>query len=53
MPTRVVLEGAPEIPGDSMSKRLQWAEQHLNDMRKFLMNEPRGHAAMPPCLAQS
>jgi len=28
-----------------MSKRLQWAEQHLNDMREFLMNEPRGHAA--------
>lgn len=29
-----------------MFKRLQWAEQHLNDMREFLMNEPRGHAAM-------
>ncbi|MBS0223228.1 MAG: proline racemase family protein [Proteobacteria bacterium] len=46
MPTRIVVDGAPVIPGDSMAKRLQWAEQNLNDLRQFLMNEPRGHAAM-------
>lgn len=46
MPTRIVVEGAAVVPGDSMHARLQWAEEHMNDMREFLMNEPRGHAAM-------
>ncbi len=46
MPTRIVVGGVPAIPGSTMSERLAWAEQHLNDIRGFLMNEPRGHAAM-------
>jgi proline racemase len=46
MPTRIVLRGVPVVPGESMSARQAWAEDHLNDLREFLMREPRGHAAM-------
>lgn len=46
MPTRIVIEGAPVVPGITMGERLAWAELHLQDLRKFLMQEPRGHAAM-------
>lgn len=46
MPTRIVVEGAPAVPGQTMHDRLVWANEHLHEMREFLMNEPRGHAAM-------
>ena len=46
MPMRVLVEGAPTIPGDTMVERRAWAEANLDDMRGMLMNEPRGHAAM-------
>lgn len=46
MPTRVVVGGVARIPGDSMSERRTWAEQHLGGLRGVLMREPRGHAAM-------
>jgi proline racemase len=46
MPTRIVVEGAPAIPGTTMRERLAWADQHLHDLRGLLMNEPRGHTAM-------
>ncbi|WP_375401668.1 proline racemase family protein [uncultured Amnibacterium sp.] len=50
MPTRVVVAGAhlehDALPGDSMNdKRLQ-AIAHRDGLRQFLVNEPRGHAAM-------
>jgi proline racemase len=46
MPTRIVIGGAPTVPGKSMVERFAWADDHLHDLREFLMNEPRGHAAM-------
>lgn len=46
MPTRIVVDGAPNFPDGSMAEKLAWAESHHNDIRKFLMHEPRGHAAM-------
>jgi proline racemase len=46
MPTRVVLGGLPVIPGHGMPQRLAWARSHLDDLRKALVREPRGHAAM-------
>lgn len=45
-PFRVVLEGLPDIPGSTMLERRRHAEQHLDDLRRALMWEPRGHADM-------
>jgi proline racemase len=46
MPTRIIVGGAPVIPGATMRERLTFADRHLHDLRGLLMNEPRGHAAM-------
>ncbi|MET1020254.1 MAG: proline racemase family protein, partial [Microterricola sp.] len=52
MPTRVVTGGVGVIPGATMNeKRLHFME-HLDDVRLFLMNEPRGHAAMSGAILQ-
>ena len=46
MPTRIVVDGAPSIAGDSMRERRIWAAENLNGFRNMLMREPRGHPAM-------
>lgn len=52
MPTRVVTGGVGVIPGATMNeKRLHFME-HMDDLRLFLMNEPRGHAAMSGAILQ-
>ena len=52
MPTRVVTGGVGVIPGATMNdKRLHFIE-HMDDLRKFLMFEPRGHAAMSGAIIQ-
>jgi proline racemase len=52
MPTRVVTGGVGVIPGATMNeKRLHFIE-HLDDLRQFLMNEPRGHSAMSGAILQ-
>lgn len=45
-PFRVVVEGAPVLEGATMLERRQFAEDHLDDLRRALMWEPRGHADM-------
>jgi proline racemase len=45
-PFRVVVEGLPEIPGDTVLERRSHARAHLDHFRKALMWEPRGHADM-------
>ncbi len=52
MPTRVVTGGVAPIPGATMSERREWAKTHLDDLRGFLMREPRGHAAMSGAILQ-
>ncbi|MGO1972655.1 MAG: proline racemase family protein [Propionibacteriaceae bacterium] len=52
MPTRVVTGGVGVIPGTTMNdKRLHFIE-HLDHIRKVLMNEPRGHGAMSGAILQ-
>lgn len=46
MPTRVVVDGVGAIPGDTMNDKRLHAMAHLDGLRRFLVNEPRGHAAM-------
>jgi proline racemase len=55
MPTRVIVGGVGPIPGDTMFDRRRYFMANLDGIRKALMYEPRGHAAMsgailqPPC----
>lgn len=48
-PFRVVVSGQPAIPGDTMVAKRAWAQQHLDQLRRILMWEPRGHADMYGC----
>jgi proline racemase len=46
MPLRVVVDGLPPVPGDSMAERLAWARGNLEWVRELLVSEPRGHGPM-------
>ncbi|HET6288398.1 MAG TPA: proline racemase family protein [Amycolatopsis sp.] len=52
MPTRVVTGGIGVIPGDTMAERRRYFMAHLDHLRRFLMNEPRGHSAMSGAILQ-
>ena len=43
-PFRIVDAGPME--GSTVIERRSWAEKNLDDLRKFLVHEPRGHADM-------
>lgn len=48
-PFRIVVDGVGPIPGDTVLERRRYAEAHLDDVRRALMWEPRGHADMYGC----
>jgi proline racemase len=52
MPTRVVTAGLGTIPGATMNERRLHFIDHLDGVRKLLVNEPRGHAAMSGAILQ-
>ncbi|MET7278062.1 proline racemase family protein [Kribbella sp. NPDC005582] len=52
MPTRVVTGGVGVVPGTTMAERREYFMKHLDGLRLFLMNEPRGHAAMSGAILQ-
>ena len=52
MPTRVVTGGVGVIPGGTMFQRREYFIEHLDHLRQFLMNEPRGHSAMSGAILQ-
>jgi proline racemase len=52
MPTRVITGGVGVIPGDTMAQRRLHFIEHLDHLRRFLVNEPRGHAAMSGAILQ-
>lgn len=45
-PLRIITQGYPEVPGDSMLEKRRYLQQHLDHYRRVLMHEPRGHADM-------
>jgi proline racemase len=45
-PFRIVTGGVPELAGRNVVERRRWAMAHLDDVRRLLVNEPRGHADM-------
>jgi proline racemase len=49
-PLRVVVDGFPPPPGETMLAKRRHAQQFCDDLRRALMLEPRGHADMYGCL---
>jgi trans-L-3-hydroxyproline dehydratase len=45
-PLRVIVNGYPEIRGETIPEKRQYAREHHDDLRTALMWEPRGHADM-------
>jgi len=45
-PFRIVTGGVPELAGRTVLERRRWAHDHLDDVRRQLVHEPRGHADM-------
>ncbi|NJD30254.1 MAG: proline racemase [Chloroflexi bacterium] len=45
-PFRIVTGGVPELQGRTVLERRRWAREHLDDVRRLLIDEPRGHADM-------
>src|SRR5581483_10347208 len=45
-PTRVVIGGIPHIPGATIFEKKRYVETQMDDVRRLLMYEPRGHSAM-------
>lgn len=52
MPTRVIVGGVGAIPGDTMFDRRRYFMANMDGIRKALMYEPRGHAAMSGAILQ-
>lgn len=49
-PLRIITDGLPEIKGGTQLERRAYCMEHLDDMRKVLMYEPRGHHGMYGCI---
>ncbi|MEX3747559.1 MULTISPECIES: proline racemase family protein [Lysinibacillus] len=45
-PTRSLISGMPKLEGKTMSDKMLYMQKHFDWIRKFLMNEPRGHSVM-------
>ncbi len=45
-PCRVLYQTLYDLPGRTMRERLDYMKAHLDEIRSFLMKEPRGHKAM-------
>jgi len=42
-PLRLVVEGWPKIPGNTMLAKRSYAKKHHDNLRRLIMREPRGH----------
>lgn len=45
-PTRIVTAGLPPLPGATMAEKRDFFVAHLDSLRRFLTQEPRGHSTM-------
>lgn len=58
-PTRIVVSGLPHIKGENQREKKEYFKTRLDQTRKMLMQEPRGHAGMfgailtPPCVNEA
>jgi proline racemase len=49
-PLRLVVEGLPPVPGETILEKRAFMKSHFDDLRTALMLEPRGHADMYGCV---
>ena len=49
-PLRVLVDGFPNLPGDTILAKRRYAREKLDHLRRALMWEPRGHADMYGCI---
>ncbi len=49
-PFRIITSGLPDIPGETILEKRQYAMKNLDHIRKLLIWEPRGHADMYGCI---
>lgn len=58
-PLRILTDGYPDVPGDSILQKRKYFRDHLDYIRKGIMWEPRGHADMygavltEPCTSEA
>src|SRR3982074_2097461 len=52
MPTRVITSGVGVLPGATMFDRMRYLVTERDDLRRLLVYEPRGHAAMSGAILQ-
>jgi proline racemase len=45
-PTRIIVDGFPQVKGSTMAERLEYLNEQMDWLRKSLMREPRGHRDM-------
>lgn len=45
-PFRIVVGGAPQLYGPTVLARRSYAAEHADEIRRLVINEPRGHADM-------
>ena len=48
-PFRIVTGGVEPLQGASVLEKRRYAREHLDEIRRLLVNEPRGHADMYGC----
>jgi proline racemase len=55
----VITGGVLDVPGKTVFEKMQWLETEGDDLRKFLLNEPRGkvtqcvNLVLPPTLPEA
>ncbi|WP_166922983.1 proline racemase family protein [Flavobacterium poyangense] len=49
-PLRVIMDGFPELKGNSVLEYRRYIKEHYDSLRTALMFEPRGHADMYGCI---
>lgn len=49
-PFRVIVDGFPQLKGNTILERRRYAKEHYDQLRTALMWEPRGHADMYGCI---
>jgi len=49
-PLRILVDGFPDIPGDTIAEKRRFAQINYDALRTALMWEPRGHADMYGCI---
>lgn len=49
-PLRVIMDGYPQLEGESVLERRAFLRNHHDALRRLLMFEPRGHADMYGCV---